>query len=448
MESVKAAAIVCPRVLLNLPWGNLTGYFSSRRPRASQVNSAGYFGIHLPGRVCMKGCSWGGMDDEEGLAKKGYRNMQLRKLENNEHGLTRSLWEQVFSEDSREFLDYYYFIKTRDNQIYVIEEDGTIRSMLQLNPYLLRTGEQEYLAEYIIAVATEEGYRRRGYMGLLLNRAMTDMYAQKQPFTFLMPAAEAIYTPYDFRFIYAQNQEESQGERGEPQIEVTEAAMRDAGSMAEFFNRHFKDKYQVCAVRDEKYYQTMILEQQSENGGVRLLKRDGQIVGMFAYAQEESVEIREPLYLQEYEGDFEKIIRKLKEESAGTVKIFAGKDSHDSRKVPVIMARILHLETMFSLLKTKEGKDIDCSFAVLDSIITKNSKVWRLQSFEDNRQIQVRETEDSEGVLTIGALASLLFGYKAVEEIKNEENVVISDRLEEELGKIETLNRVFLNEIV
>ena len=61
--------------------------------------------------------------------------MELRRLEEQEHQKTRKLWEEVFSDDTRAFLDYYYFIKTRENEIWVIEEDGEIQSMLQLNPY-------------------------------------------------------------------------------------------------------------------------------------------------------------------------------------------------------------------------------------------------------------------------------------------------------------------------
>ena len=130
--------------------------------------------------------------------------MIIRKLEQNEHGKTRELWEQVFPEDTKEFLDYYYFVKARDNQIYVIEEEGEIRSMLQLNPYEIRIENRVFPSFYIIAVATQKEYRGRGYMGALLRECMQEMYSKKVPFTFLMPAAEAIYLPYDFRYIYNQ----------------------------------------------------------------------------------------------------------------------------------------------------------------------------------------------------------------------------------------------------
>ena len=135
---------------------------------------------------------------------RGFRIMIARKLDPAEHGKTRRLWEQVFSEDTPEFLDYYYFIKTRGNQIYVVEEDGEIRSMIHLNPYEIRIEGKTFPSFYIIAVATQKEYRGRGYMGMLLRRCMQEMYRQKVPFTFLMPAAEAIYTPYDFRYIYNQ----------------------------------------------------------------------------------------------------------------------------------------------------------------------------------------------------------------------------------------------------
>ena len=131
--------------------------------------------------------------------------MILRKLEQSEHGSTRPLWEEVFADDTKAFLDYYYYIKTRDNEIYVVEEDGRICSMLQLNPYVLKVESSELPSAYIIAVATKEEYRGRGYMGGLLRASLNEMYAEKIPFTFLMPAAEAIYSPYDFRFIYEQN---------------------------------------------------------------------------------------------------------------------------------------------------------------------------------------------------------------------------------------------------
>lgn len=384
--------------------------------------------------------------------------MELRKLEQKEHSKTRNLWETVFSEDTKQFLDYYYFFKTRDNEIYAIEEDKAIRSMLQLNPYMLQVEEQQFRGNYIIAVATEEAYRSRGYMGMLLRKSMEEMYRRKEWFTFLMPAAEAIYIPYDFRFIYNQRQaliEEipeygflSEEKSLNRKLDIKDASIGDAAEMAVFFNQHFADRWQVYAVRNEAYYQTLLFEQQSENGGIKLMESDGELVGMFDYAREDGLEIREPLYLNEYAEEFKKAVHAMQRDSGESVKVYAPFEEVGEEH-PIIMARILYLPGLLSAMKVKEGEQMECSFAVLDTILTQNSRIWRIWGgYDDSRKIHVQETEDSEGVLTIGALTSLLFGYKTIEEIRREENVILPEHLAGELGKLQVLDKVFLNEIV
>ena len=100
---------------------------------------------------------------------------EVRMLKNEEHGRTRKLWERVFAEDTRQFLDYYYTVKTKDNEIYVIEQDKEICSMIQLNPYPMWIGGKEFLTHYIIAVATEERFRRKGFMVSLLRTTLKKM---------------------------------------------------------------------------------------------------------------------------------------------------------------------------------------------------------------------------------------------------------------------------------
>ena len=292
--------------------------------------------------------------------------MEVRLLKQQEHGKTRLLWEKDFQEDSKAFLDYYYFFKTRENSVYVVEEDEEIRSMLHLNPFLIQVGEGQFDGRYIIAVATEESYRKRGYMGMLLRKAMQAMYQEKQPFTFLMPAAEAIYTPYDFRFVYDQNVwkytvVEKQEQKSLP---VSEAGIGDGADLAAFFMEYFSERFQIYAVRDEQYYQTMLFEQQSENGGIAILKRSEKIVGCFLYGDEDGLEIREPLYLKEYETEFWAAVGKICEKHGQKeALVYAGISEEEKigtvefqKKKPTIMVRILHLESLLRLLKTKAAE--------------------------------------------------------------------------------------------
>lgn len=390
--------------------------------------------------------------------------MIVRKLDQKEHGETRPLWKAVFADDTKTFLDYYYYIKTKDNQIYVVEEDGQICSMLQLNPYRLQVEESEFPSAYIIAVATKETYRGRGFMGTLLRRALNDMYAAKIPFTFLMPAAEAIYTPYDFRFIYSQyiasvdpySSHIYIGEESVKEYSYKDASLWNSEEMAVFFNRYFAGKWQVHTVRDPAYYQTMIMEQQSERGGVRLIRNKETLVGFYAYAAEEGLEIREPLYLPGCEQAFFRSLQELadsagknrSDKNADQIRIYACPEHMKEETKPLIMARIICLPELLKAMKVREEAEIDCSFAVIDPLIHENSRVWRLTSRMGETRINAHETEDSEGMIPIDVLTEVLFGRISIEDLSGVDGVVVTDHLAGELQKITKLTKIFLNEIV
>lgn len=125
--------------------------------------------------------------------------MQLHILKTKEEKLrTRVLYEQVFPEDSRAFLDFYYEDRCRDNRIAVLEEQGEILSMAHLNPYRMRILGQETEVCYIYAVATREDCRHRGYMRQVLALSFRELTEEGIPFCFLIPADPAIYLPFGF----------------------------------------------------------------------------------------------------------------------------------------------------------------------------------------------------------------------------------------------------------
>lgn len=192
--------------------------------------------------------------------------MKIRRLEKEEHQVVRSLYEEVFSEDSTSFVDYYFTEKTKDNEIYVLEEDGAVRSMLHLNPYQIMVNGIEKTAHYIVAVATQENWRKRGYMKALIRKALKDMYRNGENFTFLMPAAEAIYLPHDFRTVYEQEKRYFHGE-GEP------LKIEEAGELAKLAESYLSAHYQVYAKRDAAYYERLVKEYASDGGRLMVIKK-------------------------------------------------------------------------------------------------------------------------------------------------------------------------------
>ena len=274
------------------------------------------------------------------------KSMKLRKLRKEEHIRTRELWEQIFTEDSKEFLDYYYTVKTKDNEIYVIEDAEKIISMIHLNPFQMRVNDKICQTHYIVAVATDEKYRRQGLMAKLLNYVLQLMKDRGEPFTFLMPASEAIYRPFGFEFIYEQIQGNVFGKKVQDNVEFLEANEIDCENIAEYANGKLKE-YDVVTVRDAAYYRMILKEQQSEKGGILIAKKQQDIVGVFCYAREKELELREPIFDQT--SILEHAVWYLCGEKDGNAICYG----YGENAKPMIMAKVLNPQDGIDL---KNGK--------------------------------------------------------------------------------------------
>lgn len=374
--------------------------------------------------------------------------MILRKLKSEEHTLTRPLWEKVFEEDTAEFLDYYYTEIANQNEIYVIEMDGEIRSMIHLNPYHLKVGRKEVESRYIVAVATDAFYRGKGYMTELLKKTVRDMYAAQIPFAFLMPASEKIYYPHDFRFIYDADVWDAVSANGRElsaeglthfesgqKILFRTALLSDADRISQFAEQLLRKKYRVYVQRDQAYYERMLKEQQSQNGGILLAEVEGEIVAAILYDEAEQFAIREPLIKPGFEKVFEErgLLLHRKEQ-----------------KKPIIMARILHVESLLSCMVCR--KDTEVQFVLVDPVIRENNKLFILKGNEEHLVVRTRTMvsgrHDEIQKISVDALTSIIFGYKSLEEIEEEERETFAEEFKKEIRKLVPVNRVFLNEIV
>ena len=313
--------------------------------------------------------------------------MEIRKLEPQEHGKTRALYEEVFSEDSRSFVDYYYTEKTRDNQIYVVEEAGEIQAMLHLNPYTLMVNGSRKAAHYIVAVATRKEYRGRGYMAALLKQALTDMYQAGESFTFLMPAAEAIYLPHDFRTVYEQqrkfcSEEEYRQAPGpaseDPGILVSKAKEEESEELAGRPTAGLGNISRCMPLRDAAYYRRL----QKEYASGRRLSDD-----------------RERKWSD----------HRLPDLYAGGDRGGEAKD-HDPYHRPAADADVLRLKSLMAVC-----------FQVTDPILPENNRCLVLTGTEfSGVMLMDGKQENSEGTIPIGALGSFLFGAETVEELARE----------------------------
>lgn len=291
----------------------------------------------------------------------------LQKLEKSEVMSTRKLWEEVFSEDSREFVDYYYSDKASENMTFVLKEREEIISMLHLTPYqavLRALQRKEGNVSYIVGVATKETWRHKGCMRKLLCEAFLELYKRKEPFAFLMPADPEIYRPFSFEYIYERKEyflhegklseeklvwlaednsrslflQDNQGET----CTIRLANANDIGKLTAFAEAVLAHRYDFYLKHTEKYFKVLIKETESQKGGIFLFERQEKLLGYAVCA----LDGREPF--------FQEILLKEKGRSQLTGELFLAKEM----KKPIIMARIMHIEAMLSMLESHEEKEL------------------------------------------------------------------------------------------
>ncbi|MEF9999238.1 MAG: GNAT family N-acetyltransferase [Lachnospiraceae bacterium] len=371
--------------------------------------------------------------------------MEIRKLRREEHSQTKALWKTVFEEDTEEFLEYYYNVKTLENEIYVSEDHHHICAMLHLNPYQLQIGESQNQGNYIVAVATQQKYRKQGIMASLLKVAMNEMYRRKEPFTFLMPAAEAIYRPFDFRFIYQQGQAIVKGKktRDNDEIQIRMATKEDSRMLANFANEWLEKRYQIYVRRNQHYYDALLGELQSEDGGIALVYQNSEFIGQAACVKENGYQVREPMFCKEDIHALPYVVDYITK--GDTTKIPCIGYGQEVTK-PMIMGRIIHAETCLRFLEVREA--LCCCFTIEDSILEQNTQTFMIQG--DARGITVTKVvrSKSQGEISIAALTSFIFGDKTLEELECEEGISLSSHLQREFAKIIPFSRIYLNEIV
>ncbi len=300
----------------------------------------------------------------------------IRKLDLEEHGKTRELYEIAFPEDDREFVDYYYEEIASRNEIFAAFDGEQIVSMVHLNFYELIVGGRTANIPYLVAVATHPAYRHRGLMRRVLQSSLTYLKKKKVPFAFLMPAKEAIYTPFDFRYISCQRRTEIEVKEylNRESLDCHRASEADIPDLV-WFSRRCLQKYQATYVnRTEQYYERLLKEQAVQNGDIAVLSREGMICGWFYTTEdEEGPSVREAVTEIENEPFLlPAIARCFRYDSK--VKLYAVPKSIEGTDQPLMMGRILDVSSYMELVQ-EQLPDKFC-FSVKDEFLPENQGIY------------------------------------------------------------------------
>lgn len=357
-----------------------------------------------------------------GKAAKAVENQRARKL-----------YEEIFDEDSPAFVDYYFRVKAAENEIFVVEnEKQEILATLHLNPYEMMFCGEKVKTNYIVAVATRADCRHQGMMRSLLQASLQEMYRREETFTWLMPAAEAIYRPFGFRFIYEKNKmtvtadvlrraETDENWQIHSDQEVSgdifceEAKKEDLAELACFAEKQLSKLAEVYTVHDIAYFEQRMQEVGCEGGSLILIRKEKEICGYFLALKKdrEAWEIVVEDAVQK--KAFPAVLHWFgasEEKCTFTAFPQIWEQYAQSENVPAIMGRLVHLERFVCCLKIK--KEQEWKIRLTDSLIPENNGYFIIKTgIEGGSLIRVENLSEKEKKMfcsmDIGQLTEELF---------------------------------------
>ena len=117
---------------------------------------------------------------------------QIRRTKREE---ARRLWQLCFG-DSDEFLDRYFDLVYREEDVLLAEEGCKAIGHLQFPQLVLSLGEETLPAGYVVAVCTHPDHRGNGIMRPLLQEALCREKARGDVVSVLLPAEDWLYRYY------------------------------------------------------------------------------------------------------------------------------------------------------------------------------------------------------------------------------------------------------------
>lgn len=386
--------------------------------------------------------------------------MEVKILAGEDVIALRPLWEEVFSEDTKEFTDYYFKYKAQNNIAFVQAKDSEAVSMVHLTPYMTGKGEEVC---YVVGVATKEEYRRQGLMEELLKEAFLCMQSEQQSFTFLMPANPAIYEPYDFTYIYDKPKWELNGKRLNEKL-LDEASLavdderacftllvkdlglltvrtvrdKDLARAARFANDYLKEHFDCYMQRSDAYYYVAKKELQAQNGNLFFIEKDGIVLGLFSYLKENG------------KAEFQEV---LLEDSLKEWDLFTLKETK-----PAIMGRIIDVKKMLSAWESE--REFVVALRIMDERLYGNDGIYMLHCGPMGGKITPVKIADADKTnaagecchaeceVNIADLTAFCFGYKPAKECFKVYAKSKAEELWERFDALKRYERVCINEIV
>ena len=383
-----------------------------------------------------------------------------------------AMWQRNFH-DPVPYAKFYFDEVYGKNEILINEQDGDcIKGMLHLNPYGLRMEGETVAAHYIVGVATDEEYRRQGVMRELLEDTFSRLRERGEFLTYLMPADENYYLPFDFRFGSCQIEQEIEcfsavmTPETQENWEFVSLAKENLSELSLTENQKKDDIFAIHTEITPEYLIRLEKETNSDFGKLLLVYHNGMYAGRFVVGAENDYMVVSQIFCKDddsrelflyqilkyceesyHYGKYQLILDESWKDNLKKAGNYCGVRVLPLRSRPIIMFRILNLEQMGKYLISK-GEEHGF-LKITDSYVKEQEGIYEWTLSKEGCVVQKMTDQDIEtdcGEISVGDLTAFLFGDKKGEGLNL--TTGLTTRGKELLSVIETVQFNCIQEIV
>lgn len=388
------------------------------------------------------------------------------------------LWDYCFEKRQEPFFQYYFQEYCGKNNMVIggfekvgpVDENGKqrekLRTMVHVNPYMLRIRGQERLTPYLVGVATAPEARGQHAFGPLLQTSFEVLRSEGFTFATLMPIYAGIYLPYEFAYCYfglhykmplVDLARELAGAAGKELVVEREHLSKEL--LAPLYAK-LTSQYNGVPVRTDFQWRKLLTVHGLEGMQCAVVYREGEACGyMFYYISEGCFTVHELLTdgydvrnrLLQYAAMHQSAAKEFSWIAPAWDKTYLGfADQSLAPQVhPFMMARCLDARKALSELAAPQGAvSGDVVLLLTDKVIDRNNHLLKL--YVDAGSVEVKSTiEQEEVIMDMGAFTQLYFGAFTATELWEAGRIRVKAGTEEKLALLDSLfpkQRNFINE--
>ena len=388
------------------------------------------------------------------------------------------LWDYCFEKRQEPFFQYYFGEYVGKNNMVIggfekvgpVDENGKqrerLRTMVHVNPYMLRIRGQEQLAPYLVGVATAPEARGQHAFGPLLQTTFEVLRSEGFTFATLMPIYAGIYLPYEFAYCYFGLQYKMS--LTDLARELAGAAGKELAVEREPLNKELlaplyaklTSQYNGVPLRTDFQWKKLLTVHELEGMQCAVVYREGEPCGyMFYYISEGCFTVHELLAdgfdarnrLLQYASMHQSAAKEFAWIAPAWDKTYLGfaDQSLAPQVKPFMMARCLDARKALAQLVAPEGAQAGSVVVLLtDKVIDRNNHLLKL--YVKDGAVEVKSTiEQEEVIMDMGAFTQLYFGAFSVTELFEAGRIRVKAGAEAKLSLLESLfpkQRTFINE--